>query len=130
MHHTREEPSLGDLFGDLSRQIAALFRQEMRLATREVSENLSGVGRDVGMIAAGGLVAYGGLLAIIAALIILLAQAIPWWTAALVTGVLVMLAGYLLLRRGLAALQRVDLVPRGTVRSIQKDVAAVKGEAA
>jgi hypothetical protein len=129
MHHTLEEPSLGELFGDLSRQITTLVRQELRLASTEVSRKASGLGRDVGVVAVGGLLAYAGLLAVIAAAIILLAQAIPWWASALAVGVIVSLGGYLLIRQGLAALRRADLAPRAAIRSIQQDLAAAKGEA-
>jgi len=70
----KQERSLGELLGDLTREITTLVRQEMALAKAEMSQKAAKVGKDVGFIAAGGLVAYAGLLALVAALILGL-----WW---------------------------------------------------
>ena len=56
--------------------------------------------------------AYTGLLAILAAVIILLNAVMPLWLAALVVGVVVAIAGYLLVRKGFDALKREDFTPR------------------
>ena len=39
MHQRREEPSLGELFADLTREMTTLVRQEVHLATVEVGRN-------------------------------------------------------------------------------------------
>jgi len=50
------ERSLGELLGDLTREISTLVRQEMSLAKTEMSQKMSRVGKDVGFLAAGGAV--------------------------------------------------------------------------
>jgi tetrahydromethanopterin S-methyltransferase subunit G len=118
----REERSLGELFGDLARETGTLVRQEVQLAKTEMSQNASRVGRDIGFLAVGGLVAYAGVLGILAAVILgLVAAGLEPWLAALIVGVVVTLAGYLLVRRGLDALKHQELAPRQTVESLKED---------
>jgi TRAP-type C4-dicarboxylate transport system permease small subunit len=122
MQQTNDERSLGDLFGDLARDMGTLVSQEMTLARTELTEKASRVGKDIAMLAAGGLVAYAGLLAIIAAAIVLLADlGVPLWASALIVGVVVAIVGYLLVQRGISALRRQDLTPHQTIQSIKED---------
>jgi TRAP-type C4-dicarboxylate transport system permease small subunit len=122
MQQTNDERSLGDLFGDLARDMGTLVSQEITLARTELTEKASRVGKDIAMLAAGGLVAYAGLLAIIAAAIVLLADlGVPLWASALIVGVVVAIVGYLLVQRGISALRRQDLTPHQTIQSIKED---------
>jgi len=118
----KDERSLGELFGDLAHDMGALVRQEVQLATTEVTHNLSRAARDVALIAIGGIVAYAGLLAILAALIIGLTVAgLSRWQAALAVGVVVAAIGALVVQRGIAALKHADLAPRETMETIKED---------
>lgn len=122
MQQTRGEPSIGELFADLSRELTTLVRQEMALATTEMGQKASRVGRDVGSLVLGGAVLYAGFLALVGALVALLAGFIPTWLAALVVGLLVAGVGYFLVQRGLTALKQVDLAPRETIATLKDDV--------
>jgi len=125
-----EERSLGELFGDLSREITTLVRQEATLARTEISQKASRVGKDVSMLAAGGAVAYAGLLALVAAVIALLVEAgMTWWGSALLVGVIVAAIGGILVWRGLDALKHEDLAPRETVESIKEGAAWTRRQA-
>jgi len=118
----RDERSLGELFGELTREITTLVRQEATLAKSEITQKVSLVGKDVGMLAAGGAVAYAGLLAIVASVIIGLANAgIPWWASALLVGIVVAGTGGFLVQRGINALKHEDLAPRETVETVKED---------
>jgi len=118
----RDERSLGELFGDLSRDMGVLVRQEVGLATTEMTHKATHAARDLAMIGIGGLVGYAGLLAILAALIIgLEATGLNWWQSALTIGVAVALLGGVLVRRGLAALKNMDLAPRETLETLRED---------
>jgi len=122
MQKTNDERSLGDLFGDLARDMGTLVSQEITLARTELAEKASRAGKDIAMLAVGGLVAYAGLLAIIAAAIFLIAdRGVPLWASALIVGVLVAVVGYLLVQRGISALKQQDLTPRQTIQSIKED---------
>jgi hypothetical protein len=126
MYQRREEPSLGELFADLTREMSMLVRQEVRLATTEIGHKVSHVGKDIAFVAAGGAIAYAGFLAVVAAVILALAHFIPWWLSALLVGIAVIAAGYFLIQRGLSALKELDCAPRQTIRSIKEDVAWAK----
>jgi hypothetical protein len=119
----REERSLGELFSELTQEITTLVRQEAKLAKAEMSEKLTHVCKDLTFVAAGGAVAYAGLLAIVAAIVIMLADAgLPWWASALLVGVVVAGIGAFLVSKGLNALKHEDLVPRQTIASLKEDV--------
>ena len=115
-----DDRSLGELFGDLSREITTLVRQEATLARTEISQKAARFGKDVGMLAAGGAVAYAGLLAIVAAIIILAAAGMAWWASALVVGIVVAAIGGGLVWSGLNALKHEDLTPRETIDSLKE----------
>ena len=122
MQQTNDDRSLGDLFGDLARDMGTLVSQEVTLARTEIAETASRVGKDIAMLAVGGLVAYAGLLAIVAAVIFLIAErGVPLWVSALVVGAIIAGIGYLLVQRGISALKRQDLTPRRTIQSIKED---------
>jgi hypothetical protein len=122
MQTRRDDRSLGELFGDLVRDMGILVRQEIGLATTEITYKAIRVGQEIALLAVGGLVAYTGLLAIVAAIIIALATTgMPWWLAALVVGIVVAGIGAVLVQRGLNSLKRVDLAPRQTMQTLKED---------
>ncbi len=121
MEKMRDDRSLGELFAELSRETSTLVRQEMALAKVELGQKGSQLGKDIGFLAIGGAVAYAGLLVIIAALIIILANFIPWWVSALLVGLVVAGIGYALVQKGLSALKKENLAPRQTLATLKED---------
>ena len=122
MQQTNNDRSLGELFGDLARDMGTLVSQEVTLARTEVAETATRVAKDIAMLAAGGLVAYAGLLAIIAGVIFLVAdRGVPLWLSALIVGAIVAAIGYVLVQRGIDALKQQDLTPRRTMQSLKED---------
>jgi hypothetical protein len=122
MQQTNNDRSLGELFGDLARDMGTLVSQEVTLARTELAETATRVGKDIAVLAAGGLVAYAGLLAIIAAVVFLIAdRGVPLWLSALIVGAIVAGIGYVLVQRGITALKQQDLTPRRTIQSIKED---------
>lgn len=122
MQARKDDRSLGELFGELARETGTLVRQEVQLAQTELTQTASRVGRDLGMLAVGGLVAYAGVLALLAAAVLgLVAAGLDAWLAALVVGLVVAVIGAVLVRRGLDALKRADLAPRQTVETLKED---------
>ena len=116
-----QERSIGELLGDLANQIATLFRQELALAKVEFAQAASRAGRNVGYLAVGGAVAYAAVLVFAAMFIVLLAQAIPWWAAALVVGVVLGVIAAVLIVKALAAFKQMDLAPRQTIETLKED---------
>ena len=126
MHQRREEPSLGELFADLTREMTTLVRQEVHLATTEVSQKASDIGKNVAFLAVGGAIAYAGLLAVIAAVIMVFASFLPWWLSAFIVGVAIAGVGYFMVQKGLDALKHMDVAPRRTINTLKEDVTWAK----
>ena len=116
-----QERSIGDLFGDLARELATLVRQEIQLAKVEMSEKAAQAGKDAGMVAVGGTLAHAGLLAVIAAVILALGTVVQLWLSALIVGLVVLTLGAVLARNRLQAMKRIDPAPRQTIESLKED---------
>jgi hypothetical protein len=128
MPELKQDRSIGELFGQLSQDMTLLVRQEIQLARSEISEKLSRFTTNLVSVVAGGFVAYVGGLALVAALILALHDLanISLAVSSLIVGAVLAIAGYLMLKRGLSELKRVDIAPRRTVENIKEDVQAIK----
>jgi len=117
-----EERSLGDLFGDLTREMGTLVRQEVELAKTEMTQKASTAGKNIASMVAGGAVAYAGFLAILAGIIIGIASlGVPWWLSALLVGLIVAGVGYFLIQKGRDALKQGSLAPNQTIETLKED---------
>lgn len=122
----REQRSIGELFSDLANQTSTLVRQEVDLAKTEMSQKAAAIGKDAGMIGAGGVLALGGYLALVAGLIIILDIWLPLWLSAIIVGVVLAGIGFVLIQQGLSAIRRVDLTPRQTIATLKDDASWAK----
>lgn len=127
MAEGRDDRSLGELFAELARETSTLVRQELRQAGTEMSQRATGVGKEVGLLAAGALVIYAGFLALVAALILgLIDVGLDWWLAALLVGLVLGGVGYALVERARSAIRRADILPRKTMDNLREDQEWVK----
>ena len=128
MPELKQDRSIGELFGQLSQDMTLLVRQEIQLARTEISEKLSRFTTNLISVATGGFVAYIGGLALVAALILGLHDLanISLAISALIVGAVLAIVGYVMLKRGLDELKRVDIAPRRTVENIKDDVQSIK----
>ena len=117
----RDERSIGDLFGELARELGTLVRQEIHLAKVEMSQKAGQAGRDAGMVAFGGMLAHAGLLAVIAGMVLALGTLIPLWVSAVIVGVVVLAIGAGLARARISAMKRIDPAPRQTLETLKED---------
>jgi hypothetical protein len=114
--------SLGELFGDLTRDTAKLVRQEVSLAQAELTQKATRAGKDVGQLVAGGALAYAGLIVLLVGIALgLVAMGMVPWLAYILVGAVVAGIGAYLAQQGIASLKSVDLVPRQTVETLQDD---------
>jgi hypothetical protein len=117
-----DDRSLGDLFSELSRETGTLIRKEFELASTEMTAKVRTAGTHAGIVAAGGALAHAGFLVLLAAIVIGLAQlGLAPWLAALIVGVLTMMAGYVMANRGLAALRRTSVAPTKTMETLKEN---------
>jgi len=112
------QPSVRDLVRDLAGQTATLVRQEVQLATLEVTGKAKLAAREVAVAAAGAALVYAGTLFVLAAIAALLAQVMPIWVAVILVGLLAFIGGFALARHGLAALRRIDPAPRQAIAAV------------
>ncbi len=124
---TSADPSTGQLVSQLSREVSQLVRDELRLAQVEVSGKAKQAGIGVGMFGAAGVLALYGVGVLIAAAILALALAVDAWLAALIVGVVILVAA------GVAALfgkkhvsEAAPPVPTRAMENIKRDVDTVR----
>jgi len=128
MQQSRDERSLGELFGELARETGTLVRQEVELARVEMTQKATKAGREAALVVAGGLVAYIGAIVLAFALVYILAEFMPLWLSALIVGLVIVGIGYFLVQRGLAALKRASLTPDQTIETLKEDTQWVKDQ--
>ena len=128
----REERSLPTLLSQLLRDSTDLVRQEIALAKAEAAETVSKTTAAIVALAIGGAVAFAGFLVLLDAAVYALAELVgPWtedWPAmpSLVVGLVVAVAGIVLISRGARSLSASSLAPRRTVEQLRRDGELVK----
>ena len=114
--------SLGQLFGDLSRQLSTLIRQEIVLARTEMTTKATAVGRDAATIGLGGALLYAAFLTLLGAIVLLLIDlGVPGWVAALGVAVVVGVIGGVMIAAGRQSLTRQQVAPTRTVETLKDD---------
>lgn len=124
----RDDRSLGELFSELTRETQTLVRQEIELARTEAMEKAKKAGKNAGYIAAGGFVAYAGLIVFFIGVAYLLATFMSLWLATVITGLLVMLAGYVFLNKGMKGLSNTNFKLERTAETIREDKQWIREE--
>lgn len=127
--------SLSALLSELTEEVSTLIQHELQLAKDEVSEKVSQAGVGVASIVAAGAVAFGGFLVFLQAIVYGLADILDGgddtssiWIASLIVGVVVLLIGYGLLRKGQSDLKANNLALPRTVESLRQDKNMVEEE--
>jgi uncharacterized membrane protein YqjE len=118
------------LVNDLSEQFSRLVRDEFRLAKIELAEKGKRAGFGAGLFGAAGMAAFFGGAALVTTVILLLALVLPAWAAAaIVAGVLFVIAALLGLV-GKGQVRRAGSpVPSETLASLRADIDMVKERA-
>ena len=127
MDSSREDRSLGQLFGDLSRQMGTLVQQEIALAKTEMTSRVTSVGRDAAMLGAGAALAHAALLIGLVTVALILAElGLQPWLAFLIVTLAVGAIAAVLIQRGREQLQHADVTPHETIQTIKDDAAWAK----
>lgn len=117
------DKSLGELLGDLSREVSALMRQEVQLAKTELTEKAVSAGKGAAFFIVAGVIALFAVQALLAAAVLGLALVVPAWAAALIVGaVLLVVAGIVAFVAVGSMKQAKSPVPRQTVETLKEDV--------
>jgi hypothetical protein len=124
----KEERSVGDLFSDLANETGTLIRQEMALATSEMTGKLTRAGKNAAYIAAGGAVGFAAFLTLLAGVVAGLSYFMPVWLSALIVAAAVGAVAYFVITSSLEALKRSSLTPNETVNTLKEDAQWLKNQ--
>jgi len=123
-----ERRSLFRLLGDLPGALMDLVRAELDSLKQEIVGKLKAAGIGVGLLVGAGLFAFFLLAVLITAAILGIATALPAWLAALIVAAALLVVTIILALLGISNLKKgVPPAPTETVKSIKKDVNAIKG---
>ena len=118
-----ESRGIGDLLGDLGRQVSTLVRRELDLARVEVTSGLGRMGRGAAMSGVGGMLAYAGLLFVLGAIALALVDAgLDAWLAALIVGAVTLVIGRIVAWMGVGQIRNANPAPTQTAETIREDV--------
>jgi len=122
MQQIRDDRSLGELFGDLTRSLSTLIRQELELARTEMTARAGRLSQGAAMVGLGGALLHAALLGAMAVVTLgLFELGVAPWLAALIVTIVVAAVGGLLVASGRDALKKADLVPRRTIETVRED---------
>jgi Putative Actinobacterial Holin-X, holin superfamily III len=121
------ERSISALLADLAGQIRTLLRLEVALFKAELAEKLRRLGRGAIALAIGSFLIFSAWIALLATVALALATVVRPWLAALIVGLVTLLAGALLLYLGKRWLDPGLLVPRRSLNALRRDEAWSRG---
>lgn len=125
---TGDEPGFKDLLRSVSRGIGTLLKQEVEFAKVEMTKGMAHARKGLIMLAVGGVLGYTGLLVLLAAAVIGLAQVVPLWLSALLIGLVLAIAGAVLLMSGKNHLKAENLKPQKTINVVKEDISWMKSQ--
>jgi len=127
---TQTDRSFGEIAKDLSRDVSELVHKELELAKAEMTTKARGMGQGAGLLGGAGGAALAALGAFTAFLVLLLAEAMDAWLAALIVAVGFGAVAYLLQLMGRRRIAETGPpVPEKTVESVKEDVQWAKSHA-
>jgi hypothetical protein len=121
MSDGRESQTAFGLLRRLVDELTTLIRQELALATAEISRSLRAMLTGAASLAVGAAVLFTGFLAMLAAAVLGLATVLAPWLAALVIGAAIAIVGVVLVMVGIRSLDPSILKPSRTEQSLRRD---------
>ena len=118
----KSEPSLGELFHDLTKESRLLLRQEVQLAKAELKQSATRMGRGAGFIGAGAAIGAAAGLCLVAAIVALLATFMAVWLAALIVAFVMGGIAFVLASRGASIIKHTEVAPQETIETVREDV--------
>jgi uncharacterized membrane protein YqjE len=116
-----EGRSLGDIVGEIARDLGSLVRQEMDLAKVEIKNEISKAGKGAGMLGGAGVAGHLALLFLSVTVMFALGQVMDLVWAALIVTVIWAVAAAVLAASGRKHLQQVDPKLQATTQTLKED---------
>jgi Flp pilus assembly protein TadB len=111
-HQRADNASLGELLGDVTRDLSTLMRQEVELAKAELKQSATKAGKGGGMLAGAGVAGHFVLLFLSLALMFGLGALMPLGWAAVIVAVIWGIIAAVLASRGRKELKQVQGLPQ------------------
>jgi hypothetical protein len=125
----RDRP-LGEVAGELTRDLSLLVRQEIELAKAEMKEKGRVAAPGLGMIGGAGVTGLMAAGALTALLILTLSIFLPEWSSALIVGAVLAAVTYVLVKQGKERVQQAGSpMPEQTIETVKEDVEWAKTRA-
>ena len=121
-HHAESTRSVGEIVGDISKDMSTLIKQEMDLAKSELKQEVGKLGKGAGMFGGAGLAGYFALFFLSFALTYLLDNWIPVEFAALIVALLWGAAAAVLALRGRKEIKTANPQLPTTQKTLKEDV--------
>jgi hypothetical protein len=120
-HHSgpQKDPALADLISRLFHDAEALLLQELALARAEIGETLGQLVAGLALLLAAVAIGFTGALALVAAIILLLGNVMPLWSAFAIVGVTVLATGATVALFGHRLTARSARLPSRTLQSLR-----------
>jgi len=115
------ERSVGELFSELAVETSTLVRQEVKLATTELTQKATYAAKQGAFIAIGSVFGALSLFTLFGALVLGIGTVIPLWASVLLFGILFAAVASGLVIKGVTALRNADLAPKQTLQSIEEN---------
>ena len=116
-----EEPTVGELVGEISKDLSLLVREEIELAKAEIKEETTKAGKAAGMFAGAGYAGHLVLLLGSLTAVFALANLMDWAWAALIVTAVWAVVGAVLFVRGRKQMRHVNLKPEQTLETLKED---------
>jgi hypothetical protein len=123
-HHA--DKSTAELVRELTEQVKHLTRTEATLAVRELKGKAKHAGLGAAIAGAGGVLAFYGGGVLVAAIVLLLALALPAWAAALIVAAVLFAAAGIAVLVARKQLKQSAPVPSPALEHAKEDIQAVK----
>ena len=121
-HAKADSTSLGDLLGEVTRDLSTLIRQEIELAKAELKADVTRAGRAGGLLGGAAFAAYLVVVMVSFAGAWALAEVMAaGWAFLIVAAIWAVVGGFLFLR-GRQQLSDLNFVPEQTVETLKEDV--------
>ena len=121
------DASIGQLFGALASDTSALVRQELQLASAEMTQKARQAARNAAMVTAGGALLHLSGIAALVCVLAALQPLLPLWAAAWIVAGVLAITGIFTMQVGLRALREIDPLPEETLSTLQPDRVGSRG---
>jgi len=124
------EAATGELVKQLSEKVSRLVRDELKLASVEMTGKAKTAGKGAGLFGGGGILALYGGGCLVACAVIALAGVLRPWLAALIVGVALIVCAAIAALAGRAEVKKATPpIPSQTADSVKADVEQIKESA-